>query len=335
MRLFHNGRKRRVLAACAAVLGATSGLAPATAHAAPSCQEIDYRVSAGTMHGRLCAPAGATTLHVLIPGGTYNSSYWDIGYSPATRSYRAAMNKAGQATLALDRIGTGRSSKPLSALVTASTQAKAAHEVIRQVRGRFAKVIVGGHSIGSAMAMIEAGTYGDVDGVLVTGMTHRMNFVTVAPVLAKMIPAPVDGELAVRGIDAGYLTTGADTRYSSFHAPGPRVAGAIAFDESTKDVFAVTEAVDTIALTNVVVAASRKIDVPVLMVVGQDNHFCGPPLGSDCSSPEALRVSEAPFFGPKATLRTHIVDGYGHSINYAPDAYRFYGQIADWAESIN
>nr|WP_232328439.1 alpha/beta hydrolase [Kibdelosporangium sp. MJ126-NF4]CEL21848.1 bll2443; unknown protein [Kibdelosporangium sp. MJ126-NF4]CTQ92627.1 bll2443; unknown protein [Kibdelosporangium sp. MJ126-NF4] len=335
MRWFQNGRKRRLLAGTAAVIGTTLGLMPVSAQAtAVACHEVDFPVSMGTMHGKLCAPAGADTLHVLIPGGTYNSSYWDIGFSASTRSYRAAMNKAGQATLAVDRLGTGRSTKPLSALVTASAQAKAVHEVIGQVRGRFAKVLVGGHSIGSAMAMIEAATYGDVDGVLVTGMTHRMNFLTVAPVLAQMIPAPLDRQLGSRGLDAGYLTTGTGSRYSAFHKPGPKVDGAVAFDEATKDVFAVTEAVDTVALTNIVIPASRRINVPVLMIVGQDNHFCGAPLGADCSSPEALRAQEAPFFGKGARLQTHIVDGYGHSINYAPKANEFYSVVAQWAGSL-
>jgi pimeloyl-ACP methyl ester carboxylesterase len=291
------------------------------------------------MYGRLCAPGGATTVQVLIPGGTYNSSYWDIGFEPETRSYRLAMNKAGYATLALDRLGTGRSSKPLSLLVTASAQAQAAHEIIQKLRAgyqgvKFSKVIIGGHSIGSAMAMIEAGNYKDVDGVLVTGMTHRMNLITVIPVLANMIPAPLDRKLSARGLDLGYLTTSPGTRYNAFHIPGVEIPGAIKFDESTKDVFAATEAVDTLALTNIVIPATRRIQVPVLIVLGNDHHFCGAPLGSDCSSAEALRVSEAPFFSPAAHLKTYILNGYGHVINYAPNAPVYHQVVASWAKAI-
>jgi pimeloyl-ACP methyl ester carboxylesterase len=315
-------------------LGVSLTIAPLPAQAAVTCQDINYPVSLGTMYGKLCTPAGATTVQVLIPGGTYNSSYWDIEFSPDTRSYRAAMNKAGFATLALDRLGTGRSSKPLSLLVTASAQAQAAHEVIQKLRPKFRKVIIGGHSIGSAMAMIEAGNYRDVDGVLVTAMTHRMNLITVLPVLANMIPAPLDPKLSSRGLDPGYLTTGPGTRYKSFHAPGPNVPGAISFDETTKDVFAATEAVDTIALTNVVIPATRRINAPVLLIVGEDNHFCGAPLGSDCSSAEALRASEAPFFSPEAKLKTFILNGYGHSINYAPNAAEYHSVVAGWAKGI-
>jgi hypothetical protein len=57
---------------------------------------------------------------VLIPGGTYNSSYCDIGFLVEGHSFRQAMNKAGYASFALDRLGTGKSVKPLSTLVTAT-----------------------------------------------------------------------------------------------------------------------------------------------------------------------------------------------------------------------
>lgn len=216
---------RRFSAVVLLFLGGFLVSAAGSASADTTCEDLRVPVSLlglpQTMYGRLCSPPGATTVQVLIPGGTYNSSYWDIAYTPDTRSYRKAMNDAGIATLAVDRLGTGRSSKPLSTLVTATAQASAAHEVIKTVRPRFDKVVVGGHSIGSAMAMIEAGLYHDVDGVLVTDMTHRMNFITVLPVLANMIPAPLDPVLGSRGLDVGYLTTSPGTRYDAFHKPGP------------------------------------------------------------------------------------------------------------------
>ncbi|ASR36038.1 hypothetical protein BAY61_14665 [Prauserella marina] len=336
-----HSRFRRLGAVVGAALGLTLVVAPGPAGAGPAatCEDLRTPVTvAGTaqaMYGRLCVPAGATQVQVLIPGGTYDSSYWDIGYEPSLRSYRLAMNEAGIATLALDRLGTGRSSKPLSALVTASAQASAAHQVIRTLRPRFDEVVVGGHSIGAAMAMIEAGNYHDVDGVVVTDMTHRMNYLTVIPVLANMIPAPLDPVLRSRGLDLGYLTTAPGTRYDAFHSPGPEDDGAIAYDESTKDVFAATEAVDTILMTNVVIPATKRIDVPVLLVVGDgDEHFCGAPLGSDCSSAEALRASEAPYFSPEARLETYVLDGYGHAINYAPNARQYFSVVAEWASRL-
>jgi pimeloyl-ACP methyl ester carboxylesterase len=332
-------RFRRLCAAALLATGITvvPGVAPGVASAAVTCSDVRTPVSVGltplvmsqeTMYGKLCAPTGARTVQVLIPGGTYDNTYWDIGYEPGSRSYTRSQNAAGIATLALDRLGTGKSSKPLSALVTASTQASAVHQVIKTLKPRFAKVIVAGHSIGSAMAMIEAGTYKDVDGVLVTGFTHKMNYVTVVPVLANMVPA---------GLDLGYLTTMPNTRYNSFHKPGPLVSGAISFDESTKDVFAVTEAVDTILLNTVIIPISRDITVPVLTVVGNDTHFCSsglPLMGSDCSSAAALKADEGQFFPKAPRYDTFVLNGYGHSINYAPNAPEYHSAVAQWSKSI-
>lgn len=328
-------RFRRLTAA--ALLATATLLVPLQANAATSCQDVTYPVRIGltplvtsqeTVAGRLCVPAGATKVQVLIPGGTYDRTYWDVGFEPSTHSFTRSQNNAGFATLALDRIGTGKSSKPLSAFVTASTQASAVHQVISTLKPRFTKVIVAGHSIGSAMAMIEAGTNRDVDGVLVTGFTHKMNYITVVPVLANMFPA---------GLDLGYLTTMPDTRYNSFHKPGPLIPGSILFDEATKDVFAATEAVDTILLNTVIIPISRRINVPVLIVVGNDTHFCSsgiPLMGSDCSSPAALKADEAPFFPAVPRLDTYVLNGYGHSINYAPNAPDYHATVANWSKGI-
>jgi hypothetical protein len=333
----------RALALVAVAAGLVAAPAPASA-AQVTCQDMYFPTTlAGLLpekvYGQLCTPPGATTVEVLIPGGTYNSGYWDIGYEPDVHSFRLAMNGAGIATLAMDRLGTGRSSKPLSTLVTATAQADAAHDVIRALRSgtlgpKFARIIVGGHSIGSAMALIEAGTFHDVDGVLDTGMTHRMNFTTVAGAMANMVPAPLDPQLAYRGLDAGYLTTKAGTRYDAFHTPGVYDTGAIAYDEATKGVFAATESVDTIAMTSEVTPVSQRITAPVLIVTGDDPNFCGPPLGSDCTSGDTLRASEAPYFPKTPSLRAFVLHGYGHAINYAPNAPTYFQVVEDWVAGL-
>ncbi|MDQ3786739.1 MAG: alpha/beta hydrolase, partial [Actinomycetota bacterium] len=225
----------------AVLLAAGVCLVPAAADAAQTtCEDVRVPVRTGlttqSMYGRLCVPQGATTLQVLVPGGTYTGVYWDIGYRPEALSYRRAMNEAGIATVAVDRLGSGRSSRPLSALVTASTQADAVHAVVQTFRARFDKVVLVGHSIGSATATIEAATYRDVDGVVITGLTHHVNVPGAVPVFTTLIPAALDPKLTSYGLDLGYLTTTAGSRYGSFHTPGDTEPGAVDFDETTKDV---------------------------------------------------------------------------------------------------
>lgn len=326
---------------CAAVLLAALVPVPAPASAAQTtCEDVYTPVQFGlirqVMYGRLCVPQGARTVQVLVPGGTYTSGYWDIPVDGGTRSVTRAMNGAGIATMAVDRIGSGKSTKPLSILVDVPNQAEAVHQVIQHLRPRFAKVLLGGHSIGSAIAMAEAGRYHDVDGVLVTGMTHQWDYVRAVPALTNLIPATLDPKLSLRGLDVGYLTTVPGSRYTMFHAPGPNIAAVINLDESTKDVVSAGEFVTTALMSNLVLPASAAIDVPVMTVQTSADYFCGtPPLGADCSSAEALARSEKPFYPRAPRLDAFVVNGYGHVFNYdRQNANRYHAALLAWQRSI-
>ncbi|SDG74652.1 Pimeloyl-ACP methyl ester carboxylesterase [Lentzea fradiae] len=326
---------------CAAVLLAAFLPVPTPASAAQTtCEDVHTPVRFGliqqTMYGRLCVPRGATTVQVLVPGGTYTSGYWDIPGEGERRSVTRSMNSAGIATMAVDRIGSGKSTKPLSILVDVPNQAQAVHQVVQNLRPRFAKVLVGGHSIGSAIAMVEAARYRDVDGVLVTGMTHQWDYLRAVPALTNLIPALLDPKLSLRGLDVGYLTTAPGTRYTMFHAPGPNLAEVISLDEATKDVVSAGEFVTTALMSNLVLPASTTISVPVMTVQTSADYFCGtPPLGADCSSPQALVRSERPFYPRAPRLDGHVVNGYGHVFNYdTTEADAYHAALIAWQRSI-
>jgi pimeloyl-ACP methyl ester carboxylesterase len=330
----------------AGLAAATVGFATAPIHAAQSSEAFcrDVTVSVGllgleSMFGQLCVPQTPTnTVLVLVPGGTYTNTYWDLPSSAGLHSFRTSMNNAGYATLAIDRLGTGRSSKPLSATVTAITQAAAIHQVIGQLRAgrlgtRFGKVIIGGHSIGSAVTLIEAATYRDVNGVLLTGISHYPDLVdTAANVLTALIPAPLDPNLVRRGLDPGYLTTRVGARERAFHWPGAPPPAVMNWDEATKDAFSALEVVDGLGVA-VLTPESLLINAPTLIVLSSgDEIFCGP-LATNCSSSEALRAQEAPHFTAAAQLETKIFPGgYGHCFNFAPNAREFPPVVADWAD---
>ncbi|MBA8928945.1 pimeloyl-ACP methyl ester carboxylesterase [Kutzneria viridogrisea] len=333
----------RVLALGLAALGIGLCTMPAQAEqsAGTTCQDLDLPVTLvgtqQTIYGKLCTPAGAHTVQVLVPGASYNSSYWDYPYTPETRSFRLAMNRAGYATLTLDRLGTGRSSRPASLLLTSFSQADVVHQVIQALRAgrgapRFGKVVLGGHSVGSAITIIEAGTWHDVDAVLVTGLTHGINALGAVPIVGSLIPAKLDSRLAKAAGDLGYLTTAPGTRYASFHKPGLPVPGVDEADEATKDVFAPGEVVDTVLL-GAVLPYSRKINVPVLLVMGNDPAFCGGLTAPDCGSAESLRKAEAPDYSAAAQLQTFVLRDYGHALNLAPDAPLYQAAVARWADT--
>jgi pimeloyl-ACP methyl ester carboxylesterase len=310
----------------------------------PTCTDQYFPVTLTglpeTLYGQLCVPAGgAKTVAVLVPGASYDSAYWNSQYDPSQLSFVDAMNNAGYATLDVDRLGTGRSSHPLSALLTSLTQATTIHQVIQDLRAGsqtqpFSSVLLAGHSVGSAITIIEAGTYHDVNGVLVTGLSHGINPIGAAKILATLLPADLDTKFTNLGLDPGYLTTDPGTRYSSFQSPGPYIAGIANMDEATKDVFAPGEVVDTV-LIGVVSTYTKLITVPTMLVMGQDDPaFCGGLIAPNCSSAASLLASEGPYYPAAAKLQTYVVDDWGHSINYAPDAPGYQAAVVAWAKQM-
>jgi pimeloyl-ACP methyl ester carboxylesterase len=112
---------------------------PATAAAAqtPVCRDVKVPVTLvpgtpadQTIYGQLCSPAGGPSkvLQVLVHGVTYDHHYWDLPGFGGRYSYVRYMAAAGYSTLAIDRIGSGRSSHPPGALITAVSNADVLHQ---------------------------------------------------------------------------------------------------------------------------------------------------------------------------------------------------------------
>ncbi|HKR51369.1 MAG TPA: alpha/beta fold hydrolase [Pseudonocardiaceae bacterium] len=331
------------LLTCLGFMAGGIAVPPAAVAAPVSCAEIDLPVSVPTpremVHGQLCMPAASAsttgasttgasttgaprTVQLLIPGGTYNRVYWDFPYQPERYSYQHDMARHGYATFAVDQLGTGQSSKPPSAILPSSVEAASIHEVIGHLRAgrvsgvRFDRIILVGHSLGSGVATLEAATYHDVDGVILTSATHQQPAVGLTKIFTTSVhPVTQDPQFRKRkeGNDPGYITTKPGQRaplaYSTTNA-NPRV---IETDEATKDQASLA-AIGTGEALGLLGPTSLDIDVPVLLAVGEkDIVFCGF-LGRDCSSAEALRTGEALYFSPAAELSTHVLPDAGHAI---------------------
>lgn len=329
----------------AAIAAAVTALAPVSAHADTiSCQSASVpTVVAGVtlqMHGDLCLPAGgqANTVQVMVPGATYDSTYWNFPYHPDVYNFRLAMNHAGYATFVVDRFGTGASSQPPSAVVTATTQALGVHNVVQALRDggvlshSFAKVTLVGHSLGSTIAVIEAATFHDVDGLVLTGFTHHISEPQLTSFFATLIqPAFLDPAFAQRNYDPGYLATRPGTRYQAFYAPGPADPAVLAVDEQTKSVLGTAEASDALGVA-IISPYSILVDVPILIALGDhDTLFCGPLSG--CPSADAVRQAEAPYFRPGADLQVYLLPGAGHDVNLVPTTGLYQQTVIAWANA--
>ena len=96
-------------------------------------QPTDERV-----YGHLCVQSGRSsdTIQLLVHGCTYTGLYWefpDPSGGTDRYNYAAAANRAGFATLAIDRIGSGRSSHPLSTKITTESNTFTVHQVVQAI----------------------------------------------------------------------------------------------------------------------------------------------------------------------------------------------------------
>jgi pimeloyl-ACP methyl ester carboxylesterase len=328
------GRMWRGLGILPALLALILGAGPRIAHAAPdngTCQSYNVPVALAqgqplnyTIYGVLCNPVGGAsrTVQLLTPGASYGSVYWDFpSIDGVAYSYVAAMNAAGYSTFDFDRLGTGQSSHPDLSLVdvTVGTEAYILHELAGDLRvgsiggQAFGRVMLVGHSLGSGIVWTEAGTYHDVAGVIVTGLTHTPNAAAFASVLASLWSADLDPRFAGDHYGAGYVTTRPGTRGGDFYYLPGADKNVVAEDEVTKETATDGEATSFgLVLVN---GISAQITVPVLLVMGQqDSIFCG--LGAtDCSSAASVLQSEVPYYSPQAQLQVIVAPNTGHDLN--------------------
>jgi pimeloyl-ACP methyl ester carboxylesterase len=191
-----------------------------------------------------------------------------------------------------------------------------------RVKGQ--RIALVGFSLGSFIATIEASTYDDVDGVILTGYSHTVGPAAEASFDA-VYPAALDPKFAELGLPPDYLTTIPGTRPGLFfHLPGVDPAN-LALDEELKQTVTVGEFGDIFPS----LPASTGVNVPTLLVVGDfDFIACQEP---SCSESDSLE-NEAAFFAPEACLEIDVVPDAGHSLNLHRNARDWFAIARDWSD---
>lgn len=330
-------RPAAFLAALLLTTGTTAG--PAAAAPEQHCEEASTTVrltdpgpADQTLRGTLCwrGASRPEAVQLLVPGGTYDRRYWDLpGYS-----YVRAATDAGFATFAVDRVGSGASSHPPSAVMSNHAEAVALHDVVTALRARgFRTVIWVGHSLGSIIGALELSRYHDVDAFLATGMLHAINTDYFAETAGNVAVANRDPAFAGLGLDDGYTTTAPGTR-GQFYDPAtvtPRVLAAEERIRSFQPALDFAEVAGLLTPASPELSATREIDVPVLVLTGRhDRTYCGPGF-VDCSSTASVLAHEAPYYAPGARLRVVTIAGTGHSVGLSTTRLRTYAAMLAWA----
>jgi pimeloyl-ACP methyl ester carboxylesterase len=307
---------------------------PSGAH----CREYRFPVRIGTanhaVYGELCGRGRLTSrtpVQVLLHGGTYDHSYWDWPFQPRRYSYVDHATRAGYATLNIDRLGYGRSSRPDPTSLDFAVGGDAVHQVVKHLRRggigpRFTTIVLNGHSMGGLVAEHTA-AHGDVDAVIISGIPaerptgDRVLQDGRPDDLYPFYPAEQDPKFAAQSWAPGYLTTRPGTRTKAFLYEGTYDPAILPVEETLKDTLTIAE------LRTVRPPTDREPDeadttvnstasVPTAYALGRHDIIACET--ADCAT------------DPAGSGADHIAADSGHSINTSIGAPRFYRWTFGW-----
>ncbi|WP_158696096.1 alpha/beta fold hydrolase [Embleya scabrispora] len=301
------------------------------------------KIGSAHIYGELCQPrnGGKTskTVQLLVPGSTYNHSYYDMPVKSSRYSYVSKALDDGFSTFNIDRLATGKSTLPPSSRYTLDSGTEAIHQVITKLRAgqikdrAFDKVVWVGHSLGSSMAWDQAKTYiDDIDAFVLTSMSHVVRDEEPSDEgpggdVPFEIKAMDDPKFHGRINDPGYLTTNAGMRRFFYYAPNTDPA-VIKADERLKDVSTAADS-DGTSLPPAQ-SPSRSIKVPTLLVVGDKDRYCTP---GTCT-PESMLANERPYYSDKVDLEAIVVPDSGHDVQLHKDAPTTNAAILQWIKDV-
>jgi pimeloyl-ACP methyl ester carboxylesterase len=328
------------------------------AASAPECEQFEIPVALAqgesateTVYAELCSAPGTdpNTVQLLSTPSVTNHLYWDLPYQPERYSHVWAMTAAGYATLNIDPIGSGRSTHPSSFAVTVPASAFVLHQLAGMLRSGaigerpFDRVITVGLSNGSLVAVVEAATYGDVDGVILTGFSNPVNGEGLLPTFLDLRPASLEPRFANADLDPGYVTYRKQFYQQQIEElnSDPAVVELAADGQDTTTLAYLLSMIPYLAPGSLgpvgpPLAATKGVHVPVLVAVGgADAFMCGdPPFATDCTNAASVYESNAPFYSPEARLQTFVLPRAGHSMNFHLNAPNWFAAAAAWAEAF-
>lgn len=289
-----------------------------------------YRVA-----GWLCGPRHPRNQRVefLIHGFSYNHLYWfGLGYRKLDYVREAA--QTGRSTFVIDQLGTGKSDHPDPRQTTFTNLAYVVHQLVTDLKAghigrsgtKFQHVVGVGHSMGARTWVLEAGTYHDVDSLILAGALADNNVDYVNIVKAHTVPA---NTLRPRfaSLPDGYLSVEPRSLFYDTNLADPKV---IAQDEKIGIDTGTLGQLTTLPVSDQMRQYSQSITAPVLIVMGrQDANNCNEAIaGLSCASAKAVVAREGISYTSSSCLGAYVLDS-GHDTNLHPKAPTWY-RYADW-----
>lgn len=271
-------------------------------------------------------------LQILVHGAGADHRYWDFPVERHSYSYVEWATARGVATINIDRVGSGLSTRPPGRENTVAAQAQNLSQIVAAAREglpgapSFSRVVLVGHSLGSVISGYEAATYADVDAVALTGY----------------LPVNADGEIEEEFYDAVFmpvseamphLTGLGDDDYlvsrpgaeSLLYRQSKVDPGVVALDQHLQGTLTRGELHGVSSLGTTI----RSSSIPTLALCGQHDVllFDGE---RDADASDAAKRCAA--LSPE-NFDYEVVPDAGHCMNLQRDAHEIFAVLDKWIES--
>jgi pimeloyl-ACP methyl ester carboxylesterase len=288
-----------------------------------------------TLRGRLVGPRGgldAGSVHrvnVLVHDLATGAWFWNLRKRPAY-DYASQLARRGETSLVLDRLGYDRSALGNGRNTCLGAQAEMLHQVVQELyAGKYTypgtrhpgdvpaaeHVVVHGHGVGAAIAQVEAGTFDDVDGLVLMSWAD-----SGASSRAVDEAARQSGRCLTGAEYSPFGATAADFKQLMFHsASGPvrRRAATLRNPSPCGDALSLSPLLLAQAVT------TRKIEVPVLLLFG----------ARDVLIRRSAASRQADAYGSQVRVTTYVVPGAGSALPLEKSAPETRARVLRWLDS--
>ncbi len=286
-----------------------------------------------TVRGHITGPAslleadetaGALYLHGLELG----EWFWQLPVEGYNHAEELAAD--GHVSVTIDRLGYGDSDHPPGTKSCVGTHATVAHQVVAQLRAgtyggdlhpKFSRVALAGHSLGGAIAQVEAYSFRDVDAVAM--LSYADAALSLSAILTSTSWGPncaLGGKPSAKSVPGYTFFTRNQADYrKNFLAQAPDEVFPYADEGHSLNpcgdlLFAVPAAVVSAISVN-------KIKVPVLLLMG----------GKDLVFDAWKLPLQKPLYGGPTT--TKVLPNATHGLTVDENAAEFRSALADWLDS--
>ncbi|KAK3314021.1 Alpha/Beta hydrolase protein [Apodospora peruviana] len=298
-----------------------------------------------TIHAVYCKPAKkvkkhADTLQLLVHGVTYNSTMWE-GYGFGDQyNWHAYFNAQGYATLAIDRLGHGLSSRPDPlTVVQGAMHVEVIHQLITSVKTNsasnaldkgYSDIVYVGHSFGSQIGSQVLHLHpSDITAAILTGYSTFVNFTGIRNTF-QWQPATLHDPSRFPSLPLGYVTIATEaSRTVGFYGSKGTYDPAMAhFDFAHEDTFPDGEMGSTVFLAQ----PARGYTNPVLVVTGTEDAIFCPDTKAECEKALANTGTTAFPDVPPSKFAYYAPVDTGHDLTLHYSAPNIMKRVHKWLE---